>query len=218
METPIDVHVWFDIACPWCFIGKRRFEQAVRLFDGEVRVEYHSYELAPDTPVDFEGNEIDFLAGRKHMPRGQVQAMLGEMTELAASEGLHYDFSAVHHTKTLLAHQLVHHAKAQGKQVEMVERLLQAYFEQGRHVGRIDELVALAGEVGLDPVETRQVLADGVYAPAVQADLDAARQMGIDGVPFYAIDGRYAVSGAQNPDVFLRALTRADEERRTTSV
>jgi predicted DsbA family dithiol-disulfide isomerase len=86
MSSPLDVHVWSDIACPWCFIGKRRFEEAVRRFGGEVTVEYHSFELSPDTPVDFEGNEVDFLADHKGMPRDQVSQMLEQMTDLAAAE------------------------------------------------------------------------------------------------------------------------------------
>lgn len=213
MSSPITVHVWSDIACPWCFVGKRRFERAVADFDGDVVVEYHSFELAPDTPVDFEGSEVDFLARHKGMPEAQVAQMLGQMTALAAGEGLAFDFASVRHTKTLLAHQALHHAKSHGKQLELVERLFSAYFEQGRHVGRAEELAALAAEVGIDRADLLEALADGRHAPAVEADIAAAQQLGIQGVPFYVIDDRYGISGAQSPDVFRSALERAVQDR-----
>ena len=208
-NSPVEVHIWSDVACPWCFIGKRRFESGVRQFGGKVAVEYHSYELAPDTPVDYDGSEVEFLAAYKGLPESQVTPVLGHLTELAAAEGLSYDYSAVSHTKTLLAHQVMHHAKAEGKQLELVERLFRAYFEEGRHLGHADGLTALAAEVGLDPDDVRRVLADGTYAQAVQDDIDLAREIGITGVPFYVIGGRYGVSGAQSPEVFATTLARA---------
>ncbi|MFD1504760.1 DsbA family oxidoreductase [Georgenia yuyongxinii] len=212
MSQPISVHVWSDIACPWCFIGKRRFEKAAEAFDGKVTVEYHSFELAPDTPVDFEGSEADFLAGHKRMPKDQVTQMLAQVTQIADGEGLDYDFDNVKHTKTLKAHELLHLAKAKGLQLELMERLFSAYFEQGRHVGHEDDLLAVAAEAGLDVEEARKALADGTYRAAVQADIAAAQQIGIQGVPFYIIGEKYGVSGAQNPEVFGEALRRASED------
>ncbi|MCL3839120.1 DsbA family oxidoreductase [Aeromicrobium duanguangcaii] len=209
---PVKVDIWSDIACPWCFIGKRRFERAVTDFDGDVEVEFHSFELAPDTPVDFEGSEVDFLAHHKGMDPAQVAQMLQQMTVLAADEGLSYDFDALRHTKTLLAHQALHFAKAHGRQSELKERLLSAYFEQGRHVGRIDELVELASEVGLDGDELRRDLESGRYAADVDADIAQARAYGINGVPFFVFDGRLGVSGAQAPETFLEVLDRVVAE------
>jgi predicted DsbA family dithiol-disulfide isomerase len=209
MTRTVSVHVWSDVACPWCFLGKRRFERAAREFDGEVLVEYHAFELAPDTPVDFEGNEVDFLAGHKGMPREDAQRMLDRMTAMAATEGLRYDFAALRHTKTLLAHQAIQHAKARGRQEPMVERLFQAYFEQGRHIGRAEDIAELAAEVGLDADEMKQVLADGTYARAVAEDTAMAREAGINGVPFYVLNERYGVSGAQSSELFASALNRA---------
>lgn len=212
MSEPITVHVWSDVACPWCFIGKRRFEKAVAGHDGEVTVEYHSFELSPDTPVDFEGSSVDFLAHHKGMPKDQVAKMLDQVTTLASDEGLAYEFDDVKHTKTLKAHEVLHLAKAKGLQNDMVERLFSAYFEQGRHVGREADLVALAVEVGLDADEVRTALAEGTYRSAVQADIDAAVQIGIRGVPFYIIGEKYGVSGAQSPEVFADALRRAGSD------
>ena len=134
MSDVIKVDVWSDIACPWCYIGKRKFEAGAEGFD--VEVEYHSFELSPDTPVDFDGSAADFLATHKGMPIEQVRPMLAQVTAVAADVGLDYDYDALQHTNTVKAHQLLHFAKAQGKQIEMKERLLRAYFVEGRHVGR----------------------------------------------------------------------------------
>ncbi len=205
----VKVDIWSDIACPWCYVGKRRFEKALAQYDGDVEIEYHSFELAPDTPVDFEGSEVDFLSKHKGMPAEQTRQMLGQMTELAAAEGLAYDFDALLHTNTRLAHQVLHLAKAHGKQIELKERLLKAYFEQGHHVGRVEDLADLAAEVGLDRAEVVTALTDGTYADAVEADIDQAMEYGIGGVPFFVFDGRIGVSGAQDPSVFVGALQQA---------
>lgn len=206
------VDIWSDVACPWCFIGKRRFETAAAEFagtGGNLEVEYHSFELAPDTPVDFDGTEVDFLVRHKGMPADQVEGMLAQMTELASGVGLSYDFDALQHTNTVKAHELLHFAKAHGRQLDMKERLLSAYFEQGRHVGRIDDLADLAEEIGLDRAEALEALKSGSYLAAVQADKEQAIAYGISGVPFFVIDGKYGVSGAQEPAVFVKALQQA---------
>lgn len=138
--------------------------------------------------------------------------MIDRVTALAAHEGLHYDYSRLRHTKTLKAHQVVHPAKAQGVQLAVVERLFRAYFEEGRHLGRDGDLVALGAEAGLDADKTRAVLEQGTYADAVQADIAEARAYGIQGVPFYVINGRYGVAGAQHPQTFAAALRQAAAE------
>ncbi|GII99941.1 putative DsbA family dithiol-disulfide isomerase [Sediminihabitans luteus] len=212
-QTPVKIDVWSDVACPWCYVGKRRLETALADFDGPVEIEYHSFELSPDTPVDFEGTAADFLARHKGMPLAQVETMLGQMTELAAAEGLDYDFEHVHQTKTLKAHELLHHAKEHGRQGEMKERLLKAYFVEGKHVGYVDTLVELAAEVGLDADAARAALDAGTHADDVAADIAQARAFGIQGVPFYVLENRYGISGAQSPDVFRQALAQVAAER-----
>jgi predicted DsbA family dithiol-disulfide isomerase len=212
-DSPLTVHIWSDVACPWCYIGKRRFEAGVRAYGGPVVVEYHSFELSPDTPVDFDGSELDYLAGHMRIPKPQAQRMLDHVASLAAGEGLRYDFPAVRHTKTLLAHQALHHAKAHGLQEPLAERLFRAYFEQGRHIGHVDTLVDLAAEVGLDADGTRRALTDGRYADAVAEDIATARRLGINGVPFYVIDERFGVSGAQDSALFAEALRQAADTR-----
>lgn len=209
------VDVWSDIACPWCYVGKRRFAEGVRRYQasggGEVEVEYHSFELAPDTPVDFQGSEADFLAEHKRLPLPQVRQMLEQMTEVAKAEGLDFDYGALKHTNTLKAHEALHAAKAEGRQEALKERLLRAYFTEGRHLGYVDELADLAADVGLDREGVRSALSDGTFADAVAADIAQAHAYGIRGVPFYVIDARYGVSGAQDPDVFADVLRQAAE-------
>lgn len=210
----MNVDVWSDVACPWCFIGKRKFEAGLAQsgLAERVSVTYHSFELAPDTPVDFNGTEVDFLVGHKGVPREQVGRMLTQVTGIAAEAGLVYDFDALQHTNTRKAHELLHFAKSQGRQLELVERLFQAYFTEGRHVGRVDDLADLAAEIGLDRDAALGALTEGTYAEAVAADLSQARGYGIGGVPFFVIDGRYGVSGAQPPEVFADALRTAASE------
>ncbi|MES2095023.1 MAG: DsbA family oxidoreductase [Actinomycetota bacterium] len=210
---PIKVDIWSDVQCPWCYIGKRKFEAGVAAFGGDVAVEYHSFELAPDTPVDFDGSPVDYLSQRKGIPVEQVGEMLAEVTGIAASVGLDYDFDHVHQTNTMKAHELLHYAKAQGRQLDMKERLLKAYFVDGRHVGRIEDLADLASEIGLDRSEVVRVLTDESYLPDVKADVARAIEYGIQGVPFFVIDGRYGVSGAQDAATFANVLERARTER-----
>jgi predicted DsbA family dithiol-disulfide isomerase len=171
-------------------------------------IEYLSIELAPYTPVDFAGSEVDFLMRHKGLPRQQVEQMLTQMTSLAADEGLAFDYEALQHTKTLKAHELLHLAKAAGLQVDLKERLLKAYFEQGMYVGRVENLVSLAEEIGMDPAAARDALESGKYAEDVAADIAQARALGINGVPFFVFEGRVGVSGAQPSDVFSDVLER----------
>ncbi len=211
VSEPISIDIWSDIACPWCYIGKRNLETGLAAVAGDedapdVTVTFHSFELSPDTPVDFDGDEVDFLAGHKGMPRDQVEQMLSHVTGVAAAAGLEYRFDLLQHTNTVKAHELLHFAKAEGLQHEMEERLMSAYFTEGKHVGRIDDLVELAVEVGLDADAAREALTSERYLPDVRQDQDQARAYGIQGVPFFVIDGQYGISGAQPPAAFENVL------------
>ncbi|MCF8540946.1 MAG: DsbA family oxidoreductase [Aurantimicrobium sp.] len=209
MTTPIKVDIWSDVQCPWCFIGKRKFESGVQLFGQQVEIEYHSFELAPDTPVDFEGTTLDYLAERKGLSPDHVRSMLENVTKIAGEVGLPFDFDRVHQTNTRKAHELLHYAKAHSKQIEMKERLLAAYFVEGQHVGDLGTLSRLAADVGLDEADVLRSLAANEYAEAVAADIAQAEVYGISGVPFYVIDGRFGISGAQSPETFAAALQQA---------
>ncbi|MCR2827548.1 DsbA family oxidoreductase [Microbacterium sp. zg.Y909] len=220
MTDAIKIDVWSDIACPWCYIGKRNLENGLAAASTDadapiVEVTYHSYELSPDTPVDFEGDEIDFLAGHKGMPRDQVQQMLERVAGVAAEAGLDYRFDLLKHTNTVKAHELLHFAKAHGRQHEMAERLMAAYFTEGRHVGRIDDLVQLAADAGLDAEAARAALESGQHLADVRADQAQAQAYGITGVPFFVIDGKYGVSGAQPADAFAQIARQVWAERST---
>ncbi len=218
VSEAIKIDVWSDIACPWCYIGKRNLENGLAVASADpdapaVEVTYHSFELAPDTPVDFEGGESDYLAQHKGVSPDQAQEMLSRVTGVAADAGLAYRFDLLQHTNTVKAHELLHFAKSQGRQHEMAERLMAAYFTEGRHVGRIDDLVALAEEVGLDAEATREALESGRFLQDVRADQAQAAAYGINGVPFFVIDGKYGVSGAQPAEAFSQIVRQVWSER-----
>jgi predicted DsbA family dithiol-disulfide isomerase len=219
VTQPLKIDIWSDIACPWCYIGKRRLETGIAAYEAAapgrppVVVEYHSFQLSPDTPADFEGGVVDYLVRQKRLSEAQVRSMLDRVTGIALEEGLHYDFAAVRHTNTLKAHELLHYAKVHGLQVEMKERLLRAYFVEGRHVGRPEDLADLAAEGGLDRAEALRALLDDEYAGAVDADQRMAATYGIQAVPFFVIDGRYGLAGAQPAETFARVLAEAAAER-----
>ena len=212
VET-IRVDIWSDIACPWCYLGKHRFDAAVRAFREQhpgvaVEVESHSFELAPDTPLDFTGSEVDFLVRHKGMPATQVEQMLGQMTELGAAEGVEFRFPDVKHANTQRAHRVLHLAKDRGVQAAVQERLFRAYFAEGENMSDVDALARLGAEAGLDGEEVRAALNDDAYGDAVQRDIVRARQLGITGVPFFLLDEQYGVSGAQPADALANVLAQ----------
>src|SRR4051794_3322918 len=184
MTDAIKIDVWSDIACPWCYIGKRNLEKGLAEASADddapvVKVTFHSFELSPDTPVDFEGSESDYLAHHKGIASSQAQQMLERVTGVAADAGLEYRFDLLKHTNTVKAHELLHFAKEQGRQQELAERLMSAYFTEGRHLGQEDELVALAMDVGLDDDDAREALRSGRFLSAVRADQAQAAAYGI---------------------------------------
>ncbi|MGV9479640.1 DsbA family oxidoreductase [Gordonia aichiensis] len=217
--SPLSIDVWSDIACPWCYIGTRNLDAALALLDNadrDVVVDFHSYLLAPDTPADTDAPEIDFLVQSKGMPAEQVRQMFAHVTQVAADAGLHYDFGIARHANTRKAHELLHYAKSVGRQSEMAERLFAAHFTEGKFVGGVAELADLAAEIGLDRDAVESALLAGTYADAVDADLAQANAYGISGVPFFVIDGRYGVSGAQPPEVLAQAIGQVLAERADT--
>ncbi|WP_248149687.1 DsbA family oxidoreductase [Microbacterium aoyamense] len=219
MTDAIKIDVWSDIACPWCYIGKRNLENGLAAASADadaplVEVTYHSFELSPDTPVDFEGSSADFLAKHKGIPLAQVNEMQDRVTGIAAAAGLEYHLDDVHQTNTVKAHELLHFAKEQGRQLELAERLMSAYFTEGRHLGRIDELVALAVDAGLDADAAREALESSRFLAAVREDQAQASAYGINGVPFFVINGKYGVSGAQPAEAFTQIVRQVWDEQR----
>lgn len=213
------VEIWSDIACPWCYVGKRRFESALRQFEhaGDVDVVWRSFELDPDAPRTHAESQDELLAKKYGMPVERARQMNERMTGEAQKEGLSFHLDRVRVGNTFDAHRLVHLAAAAGKAEPMKERLMHAYFTDGDAVGDPATLARLAGKVGLDPVQVKLMLASDAYAAEVRSDEMRARSLGITGVPFFAIDERYGVSGAQTADVLLGALRQAYEEAGATS-
>jgi predicted DsbA family dithiol-disulfide isomerase len=213
LAEPIKVDIWSDIACPWCYLGKRKFEAAVAQSGLPVDVEFHSFELSPGTPAEFPGSHHEFLAAHAGVSLEQAAAMGERVTALAAAVGLRYDYDRLQTTNTVLAHQLTHYAKARGRQAEMTERLMSAYFEEGRHVGRIPDLADLAAEIGFDRDDVVRSLEAGEYLADVRADVAQAGELGIRGVQFFVFDGKYGISGAQETATFADALAQVAAER-----
>jgi predicted DsbA family dithiol-disulfide isomerase len=203
--------VWSDVVCPWCYVGKRRFETALASFDKEtVSVVHRAFQLDPSRPPGQTRNRREMLQAKYRLSAQQVEDMDAQMERLAATEGLEYHLGPDGVTgNTRLAHELLHGARTVGLADALLERLYRAYFTEGRSVFDVDALVALGAEVGLDPAAARRALEDGTYRAAVEAEGEQARQLGATGVPFFVLDQRYGVSGAQSSDVFLDALNRA---------
>ena len=207
----MQVEIWSDVVCPWCYIGKRRFEAALARFAHRDQIEltWRSFELDPGAPRLLPGTLSEILARKKGMPVAQAEAMQAQLTALAAADGLEYHFERTKSGNSFDAHRLLHLAAGTRLQDAMKERLLRAYFTEGLPIGDPETLISLAAEVGIDPEAARAALAGEAYAADVRADERRAATLGIQGVPFVVIDGRYGVSGAQTPEVFLRALETA---------
>lgn len=211
----MQIDIWSDIACPWCYIGKRRLETALADHPqrDDIQVTWHSYQLDPSLPEHYEGTEADYLASRKGMPVEQVREMFGHVAEQAAGEGLAYDFDRLVVANSARAHELLHLAKERGVADAVKEGLLSGHFEHGLDIGDVDALARVGADAGLDEGEVRAALADGRYKAAVASDIDMARQIGVTGVPCVVVDMKYAVSGAQPPQVFREVVDKALAER-----
>jgi predicted DsbA family dithiol-disulfide isomerase len=205
------IEIWSDVICPWCYVGKRRLEAAIEQFDhgAEVEVVWHSYELNPNAPVSSELDLATGMARKFGVSVDEARAMNDHMTELAARDGLDFDLGNARPGNTFDAHRLIHLAAQRGLQGALKERFLAAYFTEGAAVSDHDTLARLAVSVGLDAREVAVVLAGTAYADEVRADEEHAMDLGVSGVPFFVIDGRFAVPGAQSTDLFLDTLERA---------
>lgn len=217
MSTPVKVDIWSDIACPFCYIGKRRFEAAVEASDVLVEIEFHSFELAPDAIDGVPGGHAAYLADRMGVSLEEALQMESRTRGAAAEVGIHVNYDVLRQTRTLKAHELLHHAKQYDLQVPLKERLMAAYFTEGRHVGSISELADLAAEVGLDRAEAVRSLELGELRGAVEADRRRAEGYGVRGVPFFVFDEKYAVAGAQDTSVFREVLEKAQRESGSTN-
>jgi predicted DsbA family dithiol-disulfide isomerase len=207
----VNVEIWSDVVCPWCYIGKRRFEAALAQFPHRdaVNIVWRSFELDPTAPKQYSGTLNEMLAEKMRTTTERAAAMNDRVINLAAGEGLDYHLDRAHPGNTFAAHRLLHLAKERGLQDAAKERLMHGYFTEGMPVGDGEALVSALAEVGVDADEARAVLASDEYTNEVVADEQRAAAFGIHGVPFVAIDEKYGVSGAQPAEVFLQALNTA---------
>ena len=209
------VDIWSDVVCPWCYIGKRRFERALAAFPhgDEVRVRWRSFELDPTAPPIRQGDPVQRLSAKYGISPEQARAAHARLTALAADEGLEYRLATARSGNSFDAHRLVHLAAEHGLQDALEERLMAAYLCQEQAIGDRGVLLAAAVASGLPEDAVTAVLEDGTYADAVRADEAEAAARGVSGVPFFLIDGTFAIPGAQDPETILTILRRAWERR-----
>lgn len=214
LKLTVKIEIWSDVACPWCYIGKRRFEKALAEFPHRDAVDVHwrSYQLDPDIPEHYDGTELDYLSKRKGLAPAQVRQMFEHVSEQAKGEGLNYKFDDVVVANSFTAHRLIHLAAAHGKQDAAKERLLSDHFEHGKDIGSRDYLTSLGAELGLDTAEVEELFTTEKYADDVRQDFAEARALGVSGVPFFVIDRKYGISGAQPAALFSQALEQAWSE------
>jgi len=213
----VKVEIWSDVVCPWCYVGKRRFEAGLAHFEhrDQVQVEWKSFELDPgahsqsadgDSPA---GDYADRLARKYGTSRSGAQQMLDTMTAAAAAEGLDFHFERAIKANTFDAHQVIHLAGERGVQDAVKERLLLAYFTEGEAVGDRSVLARLGADAGLDPDEVLSALDEQRYAGAVRDDESEASRLGVSAVPFFVVDRRYGIAGAQPAEEILQVLQQA---------
>jgi predicted DsbA family dithiol-disulfide isomerase len=212
-SATLDVQVWSDIACPWCYVGKRRFEAALARFSHRdaVKLTWRSFELDPTAPRVRErvASYAERLAKKYGMSVAQAEGRIRQLTDLAATEGLELRFDRIRSGNTFDAHRLLHLAAERGLQDSVKERFLSAHFTEGEAIGDPETLARLANLAGLDPDEVRAVLATDVYASNVRSEEEQAHALGIHGVPFFLVGRRRALGGAPPADAILEALDQA---------
>jgi predicted DsbA family dithiol-disulfide isomerase len=216
----MEIEIWSDIACPWCYIGKRRFEAALAEFEhrDDVRVTWRSFELDPAAPPEREGDRAERLAEKYGMTVERAREMERQMTDTAAGEGLDFRFDIARSGATFDGHRVIHLAGEHGLQDAMKERLLRAYFTEGELMSDHEALVRLAAEVGLDPDEVRAMLASDQFAAEVRDDERTAAQFGISAVPTFVVDRALGASGAHPPEAMLQLLHEGWERRSPVTV
>ena len=211
----MQVEIWSDIACPWCYVGKRRFEAALAAFEQRdaVSVTWRSFELDPGAPAERVGDHAEHLARKYGMTVEVARARHAQMTEVAAADGIDFRFDLVRGANTFDAHRLVHLGAAHGAQDATKERLVRAYFSEGELVSDHATLARLGVEAGLPEDEVRETLATDRFADDVRDDERTAASLGITAVPFFVVDRAFGASGAQSPDILGELLRRAWEAR-----
>jgi len=208
------VEIWSDVMCPFCYIGKRHFEQAIDKlpFKDEVEVVWKSYQLNPEYHNPNNETVYDYLSRSKGMPVEQAKAMTKQVSDMAMHAGLTINFDQNIPANTFDAHRLIHLAAKHNLQDLAEEKLFEAHFVNGQNIGELPVLLALAVEIGLDRTEAEHVLKSNDFAEAVRYDIYESQNLGIRGVPYFVMDRKYGVSGAQPVEAFEEALSKSFEE------
>ena len=204
VATIVDIDIYSDVACPWCYLGKRRLDQALERFDGDVRVRWRPYQLDPSAPAD--PTPLQPALAEKFGGLDRVLAMNDQLAELGRAAGLDYRFADAQHVNTFPAHRLAWYAEREGRGIEVTDGLFRAYFTEGRNVADPAVLLAVGVAAGLDEQALAAFLDSDEGTAEVTAELAEARELGITGVPTFVLAGKYAVSGAQEPDTLLEVL------------
>lgn len=209
-KNKMKVEIWSDVMCPFCYIGKRKFESALTQFPGKenVQIIWKSFQLSPDMKTDLNISIHQFLAKHKGFTVQEAEEVNQHVTELAKQVGLTFKFDKTVVANSFNAHRFAHFAKHHGKQNEAEERLFYSYFTEGKNIDDYSTLIKLGEEIGLDVATLKQALENNTYADDVKADIREGQQIGVRGVPFFVFDRKYAVSGAQNIPVFLETLEK----------
>jgi predicted DsbA family dithiol-disulfide isomerase len=205
------VEIWSDVICPFCYIGKRKFERALEQLPNRdlIDVVWRSFQLQPDTQTDPTRNAVQHLAARKGWTLDTTRQAMADVSARAKLEGLTFDYERTVVANTFDAHRLAHYATAAGQGDAMQERLFQAYFVDGQNIADHTVLTALAVDAGLPADDVNRALSSGQFAADVRRDIDQAARFGINAVPFFVFNHRYAVSGAQDSSLFLQALQQS---------
>lgn len=208
------IEVWSDYVCPFCYIGKKQLENALQEagYGNAIEVEYKSYLLDPTTPEDAAGPVYENLQQKYNMPLDEVKKMSQGIAMRAKEVGLDFNFDDMQNANTIKAHRLAKWAETQGKGHVFTERVLKAYFTEGQLIGQSETLLTLVEEVGLSREQAQQVLDSEQYLQEMQQDIAVAQQLGVRGVPFFVIDQKYGISGAQPKEVFEQAIDKAAKE------
>ncbi|WP_312285708.1 DsbA family oxidoreductase [Chryseobacterium gleum] len=208
------IEIWSDVMCPFCYIGKNNFEQALSKlpFKDEVEVEWKSFQLDPTLDPNKTQDTLQYFREKKGVAEAQATQMLGQVTQMGKGAGIDFNFGQTLITNTFSAHKLLHLAKKHNKSNEMEEALFIAHFIDGKNVGDTEVLIALAESLGLDKDEAREAVTTDQLDDEVNQDIQEARNNGISGVPFFVLNGKYAVSGAQPAEVFENALQQTYKE------
>lgn len=209
------LELWLDVVCPWCYLGKRRLEEALRSFDhrDELQLTLHSFELDPQAPARHEGTVAEMLARKYGSSIDEVRARQAQLVALGAEVGIDFRFDDAQHGNSFNAHRLIQLAARHGLADAVAERLMRGYFSEGMALGDPEAMIAAVAEVGLDADAARAALAGDDFVSAVRADEQRGAALGIRGVPFLVLDDQYGVSGAQPAEGFLQALQTAWDQR-----